>query len=800
MREFLPEFGYFGGDDELAVPLVWIAREVLLMIIFSRIEGLERRKLCDDGVEEELFGGKLRDNFFRLSLLLSGGVENSRAVLGAHICALAVERGRVVDGEEDVQNISKRDGGGVEGDSDHLGMPCGAAANLFIGGVRTFAAGIARDNVCDAPDLVIDRFEAPETSAGKHGLVEWLSIHKDNSTLIGQENLSLSHFIVEYDCRRKLAWKSHDFKFILLKQRMKSCTVNIIILHIGELVRSCHLTAFKRRLDMHKFLIILALVALFTGAMSPFAATRQQQVITVPPAEPIRLVFIHHSTGGNWLADPAQNELGGDLGRMLAENNYYVSATNYGWGPDSIGDATDIPNWLDWFSGERSDVYLEALYTESGQNFGDFGSWPRLDAAPEGENRIIVFKSCFPNSDLEGNPDDEAAPEGWLTVSNAKYVYNEILKYFATRPDKLFVVITAPPLSQSSNSKNARAFNLWLVNDWLLENNYTLNNVAVFDFYNVLTGPDNHHQIVNGEVEHTSAAGMNVEYYPSGDDHPSREGNSKATAEFIPMLNAFYNRWAATAPTDVVAEPLAEQTDSADAAVETVLAPAMTQGYAENFESGAPGWEGYFDEGGNTTLDCAVSNEEAFEGDISLKMSFDVKPDGWATCGVNFDSAQNWSESQGLAITAQGAASGAAVHVDVYAGSGDARETYYAELDTSTLSSEWVSLQILWAQFKRVEWEENGGETFTKADQVLGIAFGVPSEANGTLWVDDIRLLGSAAEEAIPTLVEEAQPDEEETVPAKRGLPFCGGAAALPLAMVGGTYLLNRRITRRENR
>ncbi len=121
-----------------------------------------------------------------------------------------------------------------------------------------------------------------------------------------------------------------------------------------------------------------------------------EPVNTTPPIEPVRLVFIHHSTGGNWLADEDQNELGGGLARALMENNYYVSATNYGWGPDSIGDATDIPNWLDWFMGERSSVYLSALYAEDGQNFGDFGAWPRLADAPPGENRIIVLNPAFP--------------------------------------------------------------------------------------------------------------------------------------------------------------------------------------------------------------------------------------------------------------------------------------------------------------------------------------------------------------------------------------------------------------------
>ena len=65
-----------------------------------------------------------------------------------------------------------------------------------------------------------------------------------------------------------------------------------------------------------------------------------------PPASPVKLIFIHHSSGENWLADD-----NGVLGRSLRENNYYVSDTNYGWGPDGIGDNTDIGHWWDWFRG-----------------------------------------------------------------------------------------------------------------------------------------------------------------------------------------------------------------------------------------------------------------------------------------------------------------------------------------------------------------------------------------------------------------------------------------------------------------
>ncbi len=267
------------------------------------------------------------------------------------------------------------------------------------------------------------------------------------------------------------------------------------------------------------------------------AASAQIAINPNPPDHMVRLIFIRHSTGENWLRDDY-----GGLGQALAENNYYVSDTNYGWGPNAIGDRTDIPNWTEWFASADTNTYLEAVYDESGQN----SSYTRLPDNPGGENEIILFKSCFPNSALEGGPDNLPSMDGWLTVGHAKYVYNEILQYFGAHPEKLFVVVTAPPLQDQTYAENARAFNQWLMNNWLTENNYSLPNVAVFDFYNVLTGPDNHHRFANGQIEHVFEPGRNTSYYPSSrdDDHPSESGSRKATEEFIPLLNIFYHRWA----------------------------------------------------------------------------------------------------------------------------------------------------------------------------------------------------------------------------------------------------------------
>jgi hypothetical protein len=281
-----------------------------------------------------------------------------------------------------------------------------------------------------------------------------------------------------------------------------------------------------------------------------------------PPSQPVKLIFIHHSTGENWLADG-----NGNLGLALMNNNYFVSDTNYGWGPDSIGDSTDIGHWWNWFRGASSATYLAALYAESEQH----ASYSRLANDPGSENEIVMFKSCFPNSHISGNPSDppttgenplrgQDAGSEYMTVANVKGIYNDILAYFATRQDKLFVLIVSPPLvansTDAAHAANARAVANWLVNDWLT--GYPYNNVAVFDFYNVLTSnggntntndlgwsTGNHHRWWNGAIQHLQTVANNFSAYGSDpwDSHPTAAGNQKATGEFVPLLNVFYNRW-----------------------------------------------------------------------------------------------------------------------------------------------------------------------------------------------------------------------------------------------------------------
>jgi hypothetical protein len=504
-----------------------------------------------------------------------------------------------------------------------------------------------------------------------------------------------------------------------------------------------------------------------------------------PPGGIVKLIFIHHSTGENWLTDGY-----GDLGRTLDENNYFVSDTNYGWGPDAIGDRTDIPNWTEWFASESTPIYMDALLNETGQH----SSYTRTLSDPGGENEIILFKSCFPNSALEGSPNDSPDPDGWLSVGHAKYVYNEILGYFATRPDKLFVLITAPPLSDSTYAENARTFNQWLLNDWLNENNYELNNVFVFDFYNVLTGPDAHHRYNNGQLEYI-LGGQNTLRYPSGDDHPSEEGSRKATEEFIPLLNLHYNRWKENAPAP--SAPVVATESQAES--QPVISSGS--GWIDDFDStGLPtasGWEGFHDEATSTSLTCEVQSGAGRAGS-ALHFRFNVAANSWGTCAGFFETPQNLSTGNGLAFYFRASQAGLLFDVDLYSGSAEARETYLYTVEAPAESMHaWIPMEVRWQDFHRASWEENAGAAFAPSAPVLGLAFGVatPQDAPnvGEIWVDDLQLSGAAPAanggqpEVAPTAAtENAQPDEPADDQPERpaSLP-CAGAMLLPLLSLG---------------
>lgn len=268
-----------------------------------------------------------------------------------------------------------------------------------------------------------------------------------------------------------------------------------------------------------------------------------------PPREPLRLLFIHHSVGGQLMARPGieageetyfsiydSHPNGGDLRRRLTEVGYQVHEAAY---HSAVGDRTDLFDWLPKFRDDL-DAVLRAdhqnAYYEDGRR-----------------NQIVMFKSCFPNSlfvgegDAPGNP---AGPE--LTVWNARASMEALLEPFARHPEVLFVFLTSPPNAPRpqaqplfkylakwilgrptkgdqlrASSDLARQFANWVrsPDGWLRD--YPHRNVVVFDYYDLLTADDN-----------LAAYATEDDY----DSHPSAEGNRRAADALLPFLNRAVRR------------------------------------------------------------------------------------------------------------------------------------------------------------------------------------------------------------------------------------------------------------------
>ncbi len=527
-------------------------------------------------------------------------------------------------------------------------------------------------------------------------------------------------------------------------------------------------------------LAILTIMLIAAGAPASRAAAPGSSRIPQAgdpgePSETVKLIFIHHSTGGNWLADETGDYPSGGLGQALLENNYFVSATNYGWGPDGIGDRTDIPNWPEWFTGANSSTYLTALYNETGQNIEGFGAWSRLATDPGGENEIIIFKSCFPNSDLYGNPGDPplGEPNDQYTVANAKAVYNELLTYFETRPDKLFVVITAPPLVEGETAAdlaaNARAFNNWLVHEWLV--GYPYANVAVFDYYNVLTAPDNHHRWNGSEIEHLQAVATNFSAYPSGDSHPTSAGHRKATAEFVPLLNVYYHRWQAgelTAPPATVAP-------AAPTSADPTAPPPDQQPSAliDNFE----GEFDYHTDATDAQLTVAQDTAVVHGGARAMRVDYAVEAGGYASVGRSYDSPQDWSDFKGLEVWLRADPPGQHLTLGAYAGEPELPAPY--EIIFEVTGAGWQRYTFGWDEFARTSWAAADDPFALDPARILGYGFNITEPTGGavTLWLDDITLHRGDVEPP------ESSPDAPPAtaVPAEPASGGCPLAASLAL-------------------
>ena len=192
-------------------------------------------------------------------------------------------------------------------------------------------------------------------------------------------------------------------------------------------------------------------------------------------AVPRTVFFIHHSTG--------QIYWDGGLRAALQAHGYSGSAP--------------------WWDGGTDPGDFPALFRDSANwdIFGDYG--------------IIIFKSCFPASDI-GSSGDLEQYKAW---------YRELYAVFSANPNKLFVPLSTPPLlkAHTSAASAARAlqFENWLMGEFKTQ--YEGKNLAPFRLHSLLSDDDGY---------------LAAEFISSpSDDHPNNHSGQVVGAAIWPHLD-----------------------------------------------------------------------------------------------------------------------------------------------------------------------------------------------------------------------------------------------------------------------
>lgn len=220
-----------------------------------------------------------------------------------------------------------------------------------------------------------------------------------------------------------------------------------------------------------------------------------------------KTIFLHHSTGGVIYYD-------GDVyGWFESYNNQ--NSTNYQiddrYYPDSPYPWNNYPYdyWNLWVNG-ACDPYESTIHC--------------LEQLSE-DYDVVIFKNCFPVSDIEEDTGTPNITSERKSLENYKLQYSAVRDKLTEYPNTLFIMWTGAPLHRLATTEEkglrARSFANWVKNDMLATG--TFSNIKVFDYFDLTAGEDNFLKY-NYEISHSDS-----------DSHP----NTQAAQDVAPLFAQF---------------------------------------------------------------------------------------------------------------------------------------------------------------------------------------------------------------------------------------------------------------------
>ncbi|MBN2391123.1 MAG: hypothetical protein JXR84_10375, partial [Anaerolineae bacterium] len=208
------------------------------------------------------------------------------------------------------------------------------------------------------------------------------------------------------------------------------------------------------------------------------------------------VIFLHHSTGRNLIEQGDVRELFTEAGFDFWDHDYNFpglrrpdgSETGYSY---RIPDDNTDPDGL-------ADIFAQRDY-----------ALPLNPLSGLLQHEVIVFKSCFPASNITSDEQLEQYKAWYLGIRDVMDAHI----------DRIFVVMSPPPLNPAATTleaaARARAFADWLTSDEYLSGHP---NVYAFDFFGYLAEDD---------PASPEANMLKAEYRPEGEDsHPNQVANT----------------------------------------------------------------------------------------------------------------------------------------------------------------------------------------------------------------------------------------------------------------------------------
>src|SRR5918995_1710556 len=153
-----------------------VALEIVLVFRLGLPEFAGGRDLRHNAAWPQSGGVDIVDCLECLVTLRLGDIENLRAVRSSDIVALAIQRGRIVNLEEELQEVAIADAFRIELDLDGLSV----RSMVAVGRVRHIAARVTNTCADYAGQLADQVLHAPEATAGKHGTFKLACHHKSS--------------------------------------------------------------------------------------------------------------------------------------------------------------------------------------------------------------------------------------------------------------------------------------------------------------------------------------------------------------------------------------------------------------------------------------------------------------------------------------------------------------------------------------------------------------------------------------------------------------------------------------------